>query len=155
MALLTDVRKFIADHGGEFPLESRGHPGRQLAEKIRRFTQQSDTTKEQLAEIQSLRHNASQVDASSTARLSTDPLQASKRQRVDYPSHSSGTGFKAKTVAIVKSSAAGHDGVSSKATGSSQVAVAAGGLEHGADLPASCPMRAEDSAQAYDIDVCM
>jgi hypothetical protein len=155
LALLTDVRKFIADHGGEFPLESRGHPGRQLAEKIRRFSQQSDTTIEQLAEIQALRHNALQVVVASTACLSTEPIQASKRQRVDFHSHSSAKEIKAKTVAFAKPSAAGSDGVSSKATGSSQVPVAAGGLEHGSVLLASCSMMADTSAQAYDTDVRM
>jgi hypothetical protein len=75
-ALLSDLRKFIADHGGEFPIESRGHPGRQLAEKLRRFCQHSDTTKEQLAELQALRQNALQAVETTTASLSTDPIQA-------------------------------------------------------------------------------
>ena len=152
VALLTDVKKFIADHGGEFPLESRGHPGHQLAEKIRRFSEQIDTTTDQLAEIEALRHTALQVVEASTALLSTEPIQASKRQRVDLPSHSTVKEIKSKTVVFANPSSAGKHGASCKATVSSHVSVAAGGLEHGSVLLASCSMMAETSAHAYDTD---
>ena len=107
---MTDLRKFIADHGGEFPLESRGHPGQQLARRLRKFCQHSDTTKDQLAEFQALRQTALQAVDTATASdlakggeavgsaaghdlalgLTTADIgvvvkpQASKRQRVNF-----------------------------------------------------------------------
>jgi hypothetical protein len=66
--LMTDLRKYIADHEGDFPNESIGHPGRQLAEKLRRFCQHSDTTKEQLS-LQGLPQNGRRQNSVAFLRL--------------------------------------------------------------------------------------
>ena len=52
--LKTELRTFIADHGGEPLRETAEHPGRQLAIQIRNFRRRKDTTKEQLAELNAL-----------------------------------------------------------------------------------------------------
>ncbi len=52
--LMTDLRLYTADHGGDFPKETIGHPGRQLATNLRNFCRSSVLTWRQLAELRSL-----------------------------------------------------------------------------------------------------
>ena len=45
--IMTDLRKYIADHDGDLPKRTIGHPGVQLADQIRHFCSRGDPTEKQ------------------------------------------------------------------------------------------------------------
>ena len=78
--LKTELRTFIADHGGQPPRETKNHPGRHLAMQIRNFRRRKDLTKEQLAELDVLIQNASQAPEASAERLAKEEDWQPKRR---------------------------------------------------------------------------
>ena len=88
--LMTELQTFIVDHGGELPKETMGHPGRQLAMKIRNFCRHRDTTKEQLAELEVVKQNASQALEASAERMTSEENRPPKRRRQLQASDQSG-----------------------------------------------------------------
>ena len=78
---MAELQTFKADHGGAFPKETMGHPGRKLAMRIRSFCRKTDTPKEPVAELKAMMLNTSQACEASADALTREEDKSPKRRR--------------------------------------------------------------------------